>query len=99
MHGVVSSLHKAKKGLWPPSPLFMGVYKIENFKQAKEEVSILSSLRLKEVTSRSHDPQGKMKEHLQQIGFTWRYAHEDLFPGELSQQQVLVKSKILTLEQ
>lgn len=40
-----------------------------------------------------------MKEHLQQVGFQWSYSHEDLLPGELSQQQVLIKSMIPTLEQ
>ena len=40
-----------------------------------------------------------MKESLKQIGFTWRYSHEDLLPGELIQQRVLVKSKIPTPEQ
>ena len=30
VNGVVASLHKAKKGLCPPFPLSMGVYKIEN---------------------------------------------------------------------
>ena len=36
VNGVVVSLHKAKKGIWPPFPLSTRVYKIENFKQAKE---------------------------------------------------------------
>ena len=54
---------------------------------------------LKEVTFRRHDPQGKLKEYLQQIGFTWRYAHEDLFLRELSQHQVFVKSNIPTPKQ
>ena len=40
-----------------------------------------------------------MKEHLQQVGFIWSYSHEDLFPQELSQQQVLVKSRIPTPNQ
>ena len=40
-----------------------------------------------------------MKEHLQQVGFQWSYSHEKLFLGELSQQQVLLKSKIPTPEQ
>ena len=35
-----TSFHKDKKGLWPPFPLSIGVYKIENFKQNKEEISI-----------------------------------------------------------
>ena len=72
---------------------------IENFKQAKEEVGIFSSLIFKEVTFQRHDPKGRLKEHLQHIGFTWSYAHEDLLPGELSQQQVLLISKILTPDQ
>ena len=46
-----------------------------------------------------HDPQGKLKEHLQQVGFIWRYSHEDILLGELSQQHVLVKSKIPTPDQ
>lgn len=47
---VDSSLHKLEKGLWPPFPLSTRVYKIENIKQDKEEVSILSSFIFKEVT-------------------------------------------------
>ena len=74
----------------------MGICKIENIKQAKEEVNILSSFKFKEVVFQRQDPQGKLKEYLKQIGFTWRYSHEDLLPGELSQQRVLVKSKIPT---
>ena len=33
------------------------------------------------------------------MGFIWSYSHEDLLPEELSQQQVLVKSKIPTPDQ
>ena len=36
---------------------------------------------------------------MQQVGFIWSYVHEDIIPRELSQQQVLVKSKIPTLNQ
>ena len=68
----------------------------ENFKQAKEEVNVLASYKFKEVTFRRHDPLGKLEENLQQVGFIWSYSHEDLFPVELSQQQVLVKSRIPT---
>ena len=75
------------------------VCKIENFKQAKDEVGVLTSYKFKKVTFKRHDPQGKLKEHLQQVGFIWSYSHEDLLPKELSQQQVLVKSQILTLNQ
>ena len=50
VNGVATSLHKAKKGLWPPFPLRTRVHKIENLKQAKEKVDILSSFRFKDVT-------------------------------------------------
>ena len=33
------------------------------------------------------------------MGFIWSYSHEDLLVGELCQQQVLVKSKLPTLDQ
>ena len=39
-----------------------------------------------------------MKEHLQQVSFQWSYSHEDSLHGELSQQKVLVKSHIPTLD-
>ena len=60
---------------------------------------MLASYKFKEVTFRRHDTQGKLKEHLQQVGFIWSYSHENLLPGELGQQQVLVKSQIPTLHQ
>ena len=50
LNGVTASLHKAKKGLWPPLPLSVRVHKIGNFKQAKEQVGILSFFIFKEVT-------------------------------------------------
>jgi hypothetical protein len=50
VNGVAISLHKAKKGLWPPFPLSTEVHRIENFKQDKEDVGIFSSFRLKEVS-------------------------------------------------
>ena len=50
VNGVVASLHQNKKGLWPPFPLITQVCKIENFKQAKEEVGVLTSYRFNEVT-------------------------------------------------
>ena len=75
------------------------VCKIENFRQAKDEVNLLSSYKFQEVSFSKHDPQGKLKEHLQQVGFQWSYSHENLLPGELSQQQILIKSRIPTLDQ
>ena len=43
INGVAASLHKHKKGLWPQFPLVTPVCKIENFRQAKDEVNLLSS--------------------------------------------------------
>ena len=59
----------------------------------------LTSYIFKEVTFKRHDPQGKLKEHIQHVEFIWSYSHEYLLPGELSQQQVLVKSQISTPDQ
>ena len=50
VNGVVSSLHRNKKDLWPPFPLSTGVCKIEKFKQDKDEVDILASFKFKEVS-------------------------------------------------
>ena len=36
VNGVVASLHHNKKGIWPSFPLITLVWKIDNFKQAKE---------------------------------------------------------------
>lgn len=99
INGVVASLHKHKKGIWPQFPLITPMGKIENFKQAREEVNILSSYKFQEFSFRRHDPQEKLKEHLQQVGFQWSYSHENLLPGELSQQQALFKSMIPTPDQ
>ena len=60
---------------------------------------MLTSFKFRELSFRRHDPRGNLKKHLQKVDFIWIYSHEDLLPGELSQQQVLVKSKIPTLYQ
>ena len=62
-------------------------------------MNLLSSYKFQEVSFRRHVPQGKLKENIQQVGFQWSYSHENLLPGELSQQQILIKSKIPTLDQ
>ena len=64
VNGVAASLHRNKKGIWPQFPLMTPVCKIENFKQDREEVNVLSSYKFTEVSFRRHDPQGKIKEHL-----------------------------------
>ena len=86
VNGVATSLHQNKKGLWPPFPLSTRVCKIENFKQAKDKVGMLTSFKFREVTFRRHHPHEKMKEHLQQVSFIWSYSHEDIMLGELIQQ-------------
>ena len=85
INDAVAPLHKHKKGLWPWFLLITLVYKIETFKKAKDEANLISSFKFQEVSFRRDDPQGKLKEHLQQVGFQWSYSHKDLFPGELSQ--------------
>ena len=85
MNGVAASLHQNKKGIWPPFPLITQVCKIKNFKEAKDEVGVLTSYKFKKVTFGRHDPQGKLKEHLHQVGFIWSYSHKNLLPGELNQ--------------
>ena len=82
INGVSASIHKHKKGIWPQFLLITQVRKIENFKQAIEEVSILSSYKFQEVSFRRHELQEKLKEHLQQVGFQWSYSHENLLLGE-----------------
>ena len=99
MNGVDTSLHQNKKGLWPLFPLITQVWKIENFKQGKDEVGVLTFYKFKEVIFKRHDPHGNLKKHLQQVGFIWIYSHEDMFPREVSKQQVLVKYQIPTLDQ
>ena len=61
VNGVVASLHLNKKGLWPQFPLMTPLCKIENFKQAREEVNVLSSYKFREVSFRRQDPRGKLK--------------------------------------
>ena len=86
VNGVPASIHQNKKGLWSPFPLITQVCKIKNFKKDKDEVGVLTSYKFKEVTFRRHDPHGKLKEHLQKVGFIWSYSHEYVFPRELNQQ-------------
>ena len=85
VNGVAASLHWNKKGLWSQFLLMTPMCKTKNFKQVKEEVNVLSSYKFMEASFQRHDPRGKLKEHLQQVGFQWSYSHEYLIPGELSQ--------------
>ena len=86
VNGVVASLQRNKKGLWPQFPLIKPICKIKNSKWAKEEFSLLAFYQFKEVTLEDMILKGKLKEHLQQVGFIWSYSHEYLLPRELNQQ-------------
>ena len=88
INGVSSSLIKSRKGAWPPFPLSTKVCQMENIKQTKEEVNILSFFKFREVNFRRHDPKGLLKKHVKKISFTWPYTHEEFISGELSQQGV-----------
>ena len=48
-----------------------------------------------EVKFRRHDPK-YLKEYMKKLNVIWLYSHEELLLGELSQQGVLVKSRIPT---
>ena len=50
VNSVATSLHRNKKGIWPSFPLSTKFCKIENFKQAKDEVGMLTSFKFKEVS-------------------------------------------------
>lgn len=54
---------------------------------------------LKEVNLQRHDPGGFLKEYLKEVNITWQYSHEDMLPGDLNQQGVLIESKIPTPKQ
>ena len=64
INGVSTSLLKENKGPWPPFLFSVGMCKIENVKQAKDEVNVLSSFKFREVNFRRHDPKGYLKEYL-----------------------------------
>ena len=98
IHGVVASLHKAKKGLWPPFLYPREFVKLKILSTLRKR-SIFFLLHVQRCNFQRHDPQGKLKEYLKQISFIWKYSHDDLLLRELSQQWVLVKSKIPTPEQ
>lgn len=70
--------------------------KIENVKQEKDEVNVFCSFKFREVNFRRHDPEGFLKEYLKQLYITWPYSHEYFLLGDLSQQGLLIKSKIQT---
>ena len=50
VNGVAASLHRNKKGIWPQFLLMTPVCNIENFKHAREEVTVLSSYKLRDVS-------------------------------------------------
>ena len=49
INGIFASLLKAKKDPWPPFPFYIGMCRIENIKQEKDKVNVLSSFKFREV--------------------------------------------------
>ena len=49
INSVSTSLLKSTKVPWPPFPFSTRMYKIENAKQEKDEVNVLSSFKFREV--------------------------------------------------
>ena len=47
VNGVATTLHQNKKGIWPLFPLITKFFKIENFKQARDEVGVLTFYKFK----------------------------------------------------
>ena len=98
INGVSTSLLKEKKDPWPHFSFSTRMCNIENSIQAKHEVNVSSSFNFREVSFQRHYSEGFLKEYLNQINITWSYSHEYLFLGVLSQQGMLIKSKIPTPE-
>ena len=61
INGDFASLLKAKKGRWLPFPFSTGMCKIENVKQEKDYVNVLSSFKFIEVNFQRHDLKGYLK--------------------------------------
>ena len=99
INGVYTSFMKEKKVPCPPFPFSTKMCKIENAKKEKYEVNVLYSFNFSEVNFWRHDPKGFLKEYLKQLNITWLYSHEYFVLRELSQQGVLIKSKIPTPQQ
>ena len=58
---VSSSLTKSRKGAWTPFPLSTKMCRVENIKQAKEEVNVLSPFKFRETSFKIHDPEGLLE--------------------------------------
>jgi hypothetical protein len=76
IHGVGGMLYRGKKEIWPPLPLYIGVYSFSNTKQAQEEVNTLLSYHFGEERFKRHDPKGVVKEHFNKVGLPWEYTTE-----------------------
>jgi hypothetical protein len=73
IHGVGGMLYRGKKEIWPPLPLYVGLYSFSNTKQEQEEVNTLLSFHFGEERFRRHDPKGVIKDHFNKVGFPWEY--------------------------
>ena len=95
INGVFASLIKSIKEAWPPFPLSTKVCRMENIKQTKEEFSVLSSFKFRERNFRRNDLECLLKRDVK-INFIMAICTQEFFPEEISQQGILVKSKIPT---
>jgi hypothetical protein len=73
IHGVGGLLYRRKKAIWPPLPLYIGIYSFSNTKQAEEEVNILLLYHFREERFRRHKPKGVVKGNFNKVGFPWEY--------------------------
>jgi hypothetical protein len=73
IHGVGGMLYQLKKAIWPPLPLYVGNYFLENTKQAQAEVNNLLSYHFGEERYKIHDPKNIVRDHFNKIGLPWEY--------------------------
>jgi hypothetical protein len=73
IHGVGGMLYQGKKKIWPPLPLYIGVYSFSNTNKEHEEVNTFLSYHFGEERFRRHDPKEVIKEHFNKVGLPWEY--------------------------
>jgi hypothetical protein len=61
VNGAATSLHKNKKGLWPPFPLFIRVHRIENFNRPRMKLVFSPPSNLKRYPLEGMIPKGNSK--------------------------------------
>jgi hypothetical protein len=82
-------LYRGKKEIWPPLPLYVGIYSFSNTKKAQDEVNTLLSYHFGEERFRRHDLKGVVKDHFNKVGFPWEYTTYVWEEEEVHQMQEL----------